>query len=104
MRAARVTVVVPCVCVCVCMCMYVCVSVRSFLPPRASRPRNIGTYVFTLARKNFYNRDFHEKCLVQKLWCNLLASNAYQLHLNPKRRIPKESAEGRKAIDSHDFN
>ena len=29
------------------VCEYVCVSVRSFLPPRASRPRNIGTYVFT---------------------------------------------------------
>ena len=40
-----VTVVVLCVCVCV------CVSVRSFLPPRASRPRNIGTYVFTVTRK-----------------------------------------------------
>ena len=26
-------------------------SVRSFLPPRASRPRNIGTYVFTAPRK-----------------------------------------------------
>ena len=24
-----------------------CVSVRSFLPPCASRPRNIGTYMFT---------------------------------------------------------
>ena len=45
MHAARVTVVVPCVCVCVCVCM--CVCVRSFLPPCASRPRNIGTYVFT---------------------------------------------------------
>ena len=42
-----VTVVVPRVCVCVC----VCVSVRGFLPPRASRPRNIGTYVFTATRK-----------------------------------------------------
>ena len=48
MRAAKVTVVVPCV----------CVSVRSFLPPRASRLRNIGTYVFTATRKNFYNRNF----------------------------------------------
>ena len=38
-----VTVVVPRVCV--------CVSVRSFLPPRASRPRNIGTYVFTATRR-----------------------------------------------------
>ena len=26
-------------------------SVRIFLPPRASRPRNIGTYVFTTTRK-----------------------------------------------------
>ena len=57
MRAARVTVVVSCVCVCVCVCVfvcvcvYVCVSVRSFLPPRASRPRNIGTYVFIATRK-----------------------------------------------------
>ena len=44
-----VTVVVLCVCVCV------CVSVRSFLPPRASRPRNIhvGKYVFTATRKTF---------------------------------------------------
>ena len=29
----------------------VCVSVRSFLPPRASRPRNMGTYVFTVTQK-----------------------------------------------------
>ena len=33
--------------------MYVCVSVRSFLPPRASRPRNIGMYVFTATRINY---------------------------------------------------
>ena len=38
-----VTVVVPRVCV--------CVSVRSFLPPRTSRPRNMGTYVFTVTQK-----------------------------------------------------
>ena len=31
-----------------------CVSVRSFLPPRASRPRNIGSYVFTATRKTLY--------------------------------------------------
>ena len=35
-----------------CSCpVCVCVSVRSFLPPRASTPRNIGTYVFTVTRK-----------------------------------------------------
>ena len=39
------------VCVCVCVCASVCLSVRSFLPPRASRPRNIVTYVFTATRK-----------------------------------------------------
>ena len=32
-------------------CGCLCMSVRSFLPPRASRPRNIGTYVFTTTRK-----------------------------------------------------
>ena len=44
-----------CVCVCVSMCVCVCVSVRSFLPPRASRPLNIGTctYVFTTQGKTF---------------------------------------------------
>ena len=35
----------------VCVCVCVCVPVRSFLPPRSSRPRNIGTYVFTATRK-----------------------------------------------------
>ena len=54
MRAARVTVVVPCVCVFVCVCVCVCVSVRSFLPPRASRSRNIDTYVFTATRKKTF--------------------------------------------------
>ena len=29
-------------------------SVRSFLPPRASISRNIGTYVFTATRKSLY--------------------------------------------------
>ena len=29
-------------------------SVRSFLPPRASTPRNIGVYVFTVTRKTLY--------------------------------------------------
>ena len=36
---------------CVCVCVCVCVSVRSFLPPRAFRPRNIGMHVFTATRK-----------------------------------------------------
>ena len=45
--------VVPCVCV------YVCMSVRSFLIPRASKPQNkVHIYVFTATRRNFYNRDF----------------------------------------------
>ena len=48
-------------------CVCVCVSIRSFLPPHASRSRNIGTYVFTATRKtllyNYYNRDFLLKML-----------------------------------------
>ena len=43
--------------VCVCVCLFV----YSFLPPRASTPRNIGAYVFTATRKtlySYYNRDF----------------------------------------------
>ena len=65
MRAARVTVVVPCVCVCVC----VCVSVRSFLPPRASRPRNIGTqrhgktFIIVIFAKNASFRSYGVICL-----------------------------------------
>ena len=38
---AKVMVVVPCVCVSVCL------SVRSFLPPRTRRLQNIGTNRFT---------------------------------------------------------
>ena len=36
----------------------VCVSVRSYLPPCTSRPRNIGMYILIATRKNFYNPDF----------------------------------------------
>ena len=48
-----------CVCVCMCVCVYVCVSVRSLMSTHASRPRNIGTYMFTAIRKNFLNCDFY---------------------------------------------
>ena len=45
-----------------CSCpVCVCLSVRSILLPRASRPRNIGMYVFTVTWKNFYNCDFFAK-------------------------------------------
>ena len=56
-RFIIVTVAVPRVCVCVCVCLFV----YSFLPPRASTPRNIGAYVFTATRKtlySYYNRGF----------------------------------------------
>ena len=86
MRAVRVTVVVPCVwvgaCVCacvracVCVCLSVCLSVHSFLPRRASRPQNIGTYMFTATGKNNYNRDFRKKSFVQKLRRHFLATDA----------------------------
>ena len=57
------------------------VSVRSFLPPRASRPRNIGTYVFTAARKTLYIAIiiviFAENASFRNYgWRQLLASNA----------------------------
>ena len=40
---------------CVCpACVCVCVSVHSFLPPRASISRNIGTHVFTAKQKTPY--------------------------------------------------
>ena len=64
-RFIIVTVAVPrvcvCVCVCVSLCVCVCVCLYSFLPPRASTPRNTGAYVFTATRKtlySYYNRDF----------------------------------------------
>ena len=80
-------------------------SVRSFLPPRASRPRNIGAYVFTATREKNYNRDFRfKKMLGSEATASFACLGCHQLHLNPKRRIPKESAEGWKAIDSRDFN
>ena len=55
-----------------------CVPVRSFLPPRSSRPRHIGTYVFTTTRKTllYIIINFCWKCFVQKLRRHLLASNA----------------------------
>ena len=124
MRAARATVVVLCVCVracmrvcvcvcvcvcvwvcvCVCVCVSLCVSVRSFLPPRASRPRNIGTSVFIATRKNFYNRDFRNKNNVSFRSYGVICLPPMPPTTRPKRRIPKKSAKGWKAIDSRDFN
>ena len=64
-------------------CVCVCVSVRSFLPPRASRPRNVGTYVFTATRKLFIAIAiiivifFAENASFRSYdWRHLLASNA----------------------------
>ena len=98
MHAAKVTVVVPCVCVCV------CVSVRSFLPTRASRSRNIGTYMFTATRKKPFIIGIFAKMLGSEATASFAYLGCHQLHLNPKRRIPKESTEGWKVIDSLDFN
>ena len=105
MHAARVTAVVPCVvggAVCVCVC--VCVSVRRFLPPRASRPRNIGTYVFTATSKNNY---YIIMIFAKNAWFRsygvICLPRMPPTTLKPKRRIPKESAEGWKVIDSRDF-
>ena len=51
-----------------------CVSVRSFVPPRASKSRNIGTYVFTATWEKTFINVIVKKYFVQKL--HLLASNA----------------------------
>ena len=85
--AARVTVVVSCVCVraCVCVCVCVCACVRAcvracvsyyFLSPCASRPQNIGTYGFTMIRRNFYNTDFCFKMLHSESTMSFASSNA----------------------------
>ena len=68
----------------VCVCVCVCVCVRSFLPPRASRSRNIGTYMFTVTRKNFYNCDFSLKMLGSEAMASFACLGCHQLHLNPK--------------------
>ena len=47
-----------CVCGCVCVCVSVCLSVRSFLPPRACRSQNIGTNGFIAMQENFFNCGF----------------------------------------------
>ena len=49
----------------VCVCMYVCLSIRSFLPPRASRPRNNYRYVRIHRdnETNFYNLIFAKNAL-----------------------------------------
>ena len=75
--AARVTVFVPCVCVCVSgahgaarvtvfvPCVCVCVSVRSLLPPRASRlrsPQHRKTVIVIFA-KNASFRSYGVICL-----------------------------------------
>ena len=94
MRAARITVVVPCVCVCVCVC------VRSFLPPHASRPRNIGTYIRV-------HRDTEKSLIIvifaKKLRSEVTASFACLL-LSSKIRIPTKSTQREYDITIRDFN
>ena len=68
MRAARVAVV----------CVCVCVSVRSFLPPRTSRPRNIGMHVVTR-----HGKKFLLKMLRSESTASFACLRCHQLHLNP---------------------
>ena len=81
MRAARVTVVVPCVCVCASVCLFVVFCHHAYLDPKII----IGMYmyVFTVTREKLYNRDFCLKCLVQKLRHHLLALDATNYTLTP---------------------
>ena len=41
------SVAVPRMCVCACVRVFVCDCLCSFLPPRASRPRNIGRFWYS---------------------------------------------------------
>ena len=106
MRVARVTVVVPCVCVCACVraCVRVCLLVVFCHHAHLDPEIYIGTYVFTATRKNFYNRDFSLKRFGSEATASFACLRCHQLHLNSKRRTPKEPAKGLKAIDSRDFN
>ena len=93
--AVRVTVVVPCVCVRVCMraCIHVCVC----LPVRRYQRFCCN------AEKDFLSW-FSLKMLRSEAMASFTCLRCHQLHLNPKRRIPKESTEGWKDIDIRDFN
>ena len=56
-----------------------CVSVRSFLPPRASRLQNIGMYVFTATRKTLLYIIiviFAENAVCIMLYCLVYSYNA----------------------------
>ena len=61
--------------VCLYVCVYVCGSIRSFLPPCASRHRKIVIHVFTATQKKVYNQIF-AKTASFKIYCHLLASNS----------------------------
>ena len=90
--------------VCACVCVCVGVFVRSFLPLCACISQNIGTNRFTATQKNFYNYVFVLKMLRSEATASFSCLECHQLHLNPKRRILKDSAQGWKDIDSRDFN
>ena len=42
--------------------------------------------------------------LCSEVTASFACLECHQLHLSPKRRIPKESTEGWKDVDSRDFN
>ena len=83
-----------CVCVCVSVCVCVCVSVRSFLPPRTSRPRNIGSYVFSatwkktftivIFAKNAWFRSYGIICFPRMPPTTLNTSSLYSKHRSLK--------------------
>ena len=76
--------------------MCVCVSVREFLPPRASRPRNIGAYVFTATRKtllyiiivifaeNASFRSYGVICLPRMPLTSYFGATKYRYQRNPR--------------------
>ena len=93
------------VCVCVYVCVFVCVCVHVCVCPFVLsyhlayvNPKILALTGSPQHRQNFYVQVF-------KKYASFRNYVVPQLHLTPKSRIPKESAEGWKYIDIvRDFN
>ena len=90
--------------VCVCVCVYVCVSVRSFLPPRASRPRNIGTYMFHRDTENTFIIVIFAKNISFRSYGVICLPRMPLTTPEPQMRIPTESTQRGHDITIRDFN
>ena len=87
-----------CVYVCVFVCLFVVFCHHAHLDPKYRYVRfnrdTENTYMIVIFAKNAWFRSYGVICLPRMP----------PTTLNAKRRMPKELAEGWKAIDSRDFN